>query len=161
MISFPADFFGVKKVRLWIFLGKILRPILILAIFSFLNLKEKCDTILKKLSEGEFMIFFKSVVTFLVLSILVFIVCKFLIKNNDNVNNNDDVNNNEFLKKAINVLVVVFLGTLGIHKFIERKYGIGILYLCTLGIFGIGWLVDVVKSVRSLMDLEKNNVKSE
>lgn len=101
------------------------------------------------------MIFFESVVTFLVLSILVFIVCKFLIKNNDNVNNN------EFLKKAINVLVVVFLGTLGIHKFIERKYGIGILYLCTLGIFGIGWLVDVVKSVRSLMDLEKNNVKSE
>ena len=140
---------------MWIFLGKILRPILILAIFSFLNLKEKCDTILKKLSEGEFMIFFKSVVSFLVLSILVFIVCKFLIKNNDNVNNN------EFLKKAINVLVVVFLGTLGIHKFIERKYGIGILYLCTLGIFGIGWLVDVVKSVRSLMDLEKNNVKSE
>lgn len=140
---------------MWIFLGKILRPILILAIFSFLNLKEKCDTILKKLSEGEFMIFFESVVTFLVLSILVFIVCKFLIKNNDNVNNN------EFLKKAINVLVVVFLGTLGIHKFIERKYGIGILYLCTLGIFGIGWLVDVVKSVRSLMDLEKNNVKSE
>lgn len=140
---------------MWIFLGKILRPILILAIFSFLNLKEKCDTIFKKLSEGEFMIFFESVLTFLVLSILVFIVCKFLIKNNDNVNNN------EFLKKAINVLVVVFLGTLGIHKFIERKYGIGILYLCTLGIFGIGWLVDVVKSVRSLMDLEKNNVKSE
>ena len=140
---------------MWIFLGKILRPILILAIFSFLNLKEKCDTIFKKLSEGEFMIFFESVLTFLVLSILVFIVCKFLIKNNDNVNNN------EFLKKAINVLVVVFLGTLGIHKFVERKYGIGILYLCTLGIFGIGWLVDVVKSVRSLMDLEKNNVKSE
>ena len=145
----------MKKVRFWIFLGKILRPILILAIFSFLNLKEKCDTIFKKLSEGEFMIFFESVLTFLVLSILVFIVCKFLIKNNDNVNNN------EFLKKAINVLVVVFLGTLGIHKFIERKYGIGILYLCTLGIFGIGWLVDVVKSVRSLMDLEKNNGKSE
>ena len=38
-----------------------------------------------------------------------------------------------------------FMGVLGVHKFIERKIGKGILYLCTWGLFGIGWLIDIVK----------------
>ena len=37
------------------------------------------------------------------------------------------------------------MGVLGVHKFIERKIGKGILYLCTWGLFGIGWLIDIVK----------------
>lgn len=35
-----------------------------------------------------------------------------------------------------------FLGYFGIHKFYEEKIGMGILYLFTMGLFGIGWLVD-------------------
>ena len=34
------------------------------------------------------------------------------------------------------------LGFLGLHHFYLRRYGWGILYLCTVGIFGIGWLSD-------------------
>ena len=30
------------------------------------------------------------------------------------------------------------------HKFYEGKIGMGILYLCTAGLFGIGWIVDLI-----------------
>lgn len=35
------------------------------------------------------------------------------------------------------------LFTLCGHKFYEGKFGMGILYLCTLGLFGIGWIIDL------------------
>lgn len=35
-----------------------------------------------------------------------------------------------------------FLGMFGCHKFYEGKKGMGILYLCTFGLFGYGWLFD-------------------
>lgn len=35
-----------------------------------------------------------------------------------------------------------FLGEFGIHRFYVGKIGTGILYLCTFGLCGIGWLVD-------------------
>lgn len=30
------------------------------------------------------------------------------------------------------------------HKFYEGKIGMGILYICTLGLFGIGWFIDLI-----------------
>lgn len=30
------------------------------------------------------------------------------------------------------------------HKFYEGKTGLGILYLCTVGLFGIGWIIDII-----------------
>ncbi len=41
-------------------------------------------------------------------------------------------------------LLCLFLGVLGIHKFYEEKVGMGILYLFTGGLFGIGWLIDLI-----------------
>lgn len=38
----------------------------------------------------------------------------------------------------------LFLGPLGAHKFYEGKVGMGILYLCTAGLFGIGWVIDTI-----------------
>ena len=38
----------------------------------------------------------------------------------------------------IDFFICLFLGIFGVHKFRERKIGIGILYLCTMGLFGIG-----------------------
>ena len=38
----------------------------------------------------------------------------------------------------------LFLGYLGAHKFYEGKVGMGILYLFTLGLCGIGWIVDCI-----------------
>ncbi|MCM1179942.1 MAG: TM2 domain-containing protein [Clostridium sp.] len=39
----------------------------------------------------------------------------------------------------------LFLGWLGVHKFREKKMGMGILYLCTFGLFFIGWFVDIIR----------------
>lgn len=41
-------------------------------------------------------------------------------------------------------LLIFFLGIFGVHKFIEKKYIMGVIYLCTLGIFGIGVILDLI-----------------
>lgn len=40
--------------------------------------------------------------------------------------------------------ICLFTGFLGIHKFREHKIKTGILYLCTLGLFFIGWIYDSI-----------------
>lgn len=42
------------------------------------------------------------------------------------------------------MLLCIFLGWLGIHRFYEGKTITGILYVFTLGLCGIGWIVDIV-----------------
>lgn len=42
------------------------------------------------------------------------------------------------------LVLAIFLGGLGIHKFYLGRVGMGILYLCTGGLFGIGWLIDII-----------------
>ncbi|HQB32458.1 MAG TPA: TM2 domain-containing protein [Erysipelotrichaceae bacterium] len=46
--------------------------------------------------------------------------------------------------KWVSFLLCLFLGYLGAHKFYEGKTGMGIVYLFTAGLFGIGWLFDLV-----------------
>lgn len=46
--------------------------------------------------------------------------------------------------KWVALCLCFFLGYLGVHKFYEGKIGMGILYVFTLGLFGIGWFVDCV-----------------
>ena len=41
-------------------------------------------------------------------------------------------------------LLCLFLGVFGAHKFYVGKIGLGILYLFTAGLFGIGWFIDTI-----------------
>lgn len=50
--------------------------------------------------------------------------------------------------KKVALLLCIFLGYLGIHKFYDGKIGMGILYLITGGIFLIGWIVDIITLAR-------------
>ena len=46
--------------------------------------------------------------------------------------------------KWIAFFLCFFLGELGIHRFYVGKIGTGILWLLTLGLLGVGWLVDLI-----------------
>ena len=36
----------------------------------------------------------------------------------------------------------LFLGLFGAHRFYVGRTGSGIVWLCTFGLFGIGWIID-------------------
>ncbi len=68
---------------------------------------------------------------------------------NSNVNHNTNINNNgrgygRPKNKWTAFLLCLFLGYFGAHKFYEGKIGMGILYLFTAGLCGIGWFIDLV-----------------
>ncbi|MBQ4641136.1 MAG: TM2 domain-containing protein [Oscillospiraceae bacterium] len=70
----------------------------------------------------------------------------------NNANTNSNVNTNQIggmymgrpRNKWVAFLLCFFLGYLGAHKFYEGKAGMGILYLFTVGLFGIGWFIDCI-----------------
>ena len=47
--------------------------------------------------------------------------------------------------KWVSFFLCLFLGFLGAHKFYEGKIWMGILYIFTMALFGIGWIVDMIK----------------
>ena len=51
------------------------------------------------------------------------------------------------MSKAGAILITWFLGGLGVHRFMTGKIGTGILWLLTFGLFGIGWLVDLIRVI--------------
>lgn len=55
----------------------------------------------------------------------------------------------------VEFIIIFFFGTLGVHKFMKKEVGMGILYLFTGGLFGIGWLIDVIKSLSNLINYKK------
>lgn len=59
------------------------------------------------------------------------------------INNNNTVVRKE-CDKWIAFLLCFFFGWLGVHKFYEGKAGLGVLYMFTIGLFGIGIFVDII-----------------
>lgn len=46
--------------------------------------------------------------------------------------------------KWVALILCICLGFFGAHKFYENKIGMGVLYLFTGGLFGIGWFIDII-----------------
>ncbi|EEG30108.1 TM2 domain protein [[Clostridium] methylpentosum DSM 5476] len=67
------------------------------------------------------------------------------LNTNPNVNPQPHPYSNIPLKsKLVALILCVLLGGLGIHRFYLGKAGTGILWLLTGGLFGIGWIVDII-----------------
>ena len=70
-----------------------------------------------------------------------------IVINNTNTNVNQNMNGVYMGKpknKWVAFLLCFFLGFIGVHKFYEGRIGLGILYIFTCGLFGIGVLVDLI-----------------
>ncbi|WP_025842340.1 TM2 domain-containing protein [Porphyromonas gingivicanis] len=50
-------------------------------------------------------------------------------------------------EKSTATLFAIFLGSLGIHRFYLNDVGMGVLYLLTAGLCGIGTIIDIVRLV--------------
>lgn len=59
-------------------------------------------------------------------------------------NNVDNLLERKKVNKWISFILCLYLGYFGAHKFYEGNSKLGIVYLCTLGLFGIGWIIDIV-----------------
>lgn len=71
---------------------------------------------------------------------------KFFVLQSEKIQNEKIKTNAEYESVSpVELILCFFLGSLGAHKFYRKQYGMGVLYLCTLGLFGIGVLVDLIK----------------
>ena len=69
-----------------------------------------------------------------------------VVINNTNMNTNVNSANGKPKDKMLSIILccIGFFGFAGLHKFYEGKAGMGILYLFTFGLFGIGWFIDCI-----------------
>lgn len=62
------------------------------------------------------------------------------------MNNNKD-------KALIKLIIIILVGYLGIHKFMEKKTTLGLIYLFTFGLCGIGWIIDIIIAVKDFNEI--------
>lgn len=51
---------------------------------------------------------------------------------------------------TIELIVTIVLGQMGVHRFMKGKIITGLIYLFTGGLFGLGWLGDIIKCATRL-----------
>mgnify|MGYP003317131071 CR=1 FL=1 len=51
----------------------------------------------------------------------------------------------------LELILCISLGWIGIHKFYKKRVGLGILYVFTFGLFGVGWIIDSVVLIANLI----------
>ena len=67
------------------------------------------------------------------------------------------MNNNN--NNIVGLLFAIFLGWCGGYRFYKKQFLLGIIYLFTFGLFGIGWIVDIILSaVDCISDNSVSNV---
>jgi TM2 domain-containing membrane protein YozV len=61
-----------------------------------------------------------------------------------NYNNDQAEKSSEGKSQLVALLLCIFLGGLGIHRFYLGHYVMGVVYLFTAGLCGLGWIIDTI-----------------
>lgn len=117
----------------------------------------------------DFSVFPVLTVIFFLPAFLIEYNCNPILKRNQNKANNVDIkNSNATSRKSwiATLLLCLFTGHLGGHRFYVGKIGTGVVWLCTMGFFGIGTIVDLIAIAIGRFtdkdgDLIKNNSNSD
>ena len=56
------------------------------------------------------------------------------------------------------LLIAIFLGWLGGYRFYKKQTGLGVVYLLTGGLFGIGWLVDIIIAAKNMKSSSSHSI---
>lgn len=59
------------------------------------------------------------------------------------------------------LILTILLGWMGAHRFYLKQYGSGILYLFTMGIAGIGWIIDICLAISFFVKCKKESTEDE
>ncbi len=70
----------------------------------------------------------------------------------------ENYKNIKTIKTGSKFLIISLLGWFGVHKFIEKNYLWGIIYLLTFGLFGIGVIVDLINDYAMYEDEKQLNI---
>lgn len=62
-------------------------------------------------------------------------------------NINININARSHKSRLVTLLLCIFFGVFGFHRFYVGKVGTGFIYLFTGGVFGIGWVLDLISIV--------------
>lgn len=65
--------------------------------------------------------------------------------------------NYKIKNKEIDLILCILGGWFGLHYFCNKKISLGILYFCTFGLFGIGWIIDIIKIINYKEKTSENN----
>ncbi len=55
-----------------------------------------------------------------------------------------------------NFIITIIFGYLGTYRFSKKQYGLGLLYIFTYGLFGIGWIYDIFLSYKDYKNTISN-----
>ena len=90
--------------------------------------------------------------------------CNPILKRNQNKANNVDIrNSNATSQKSwiATLLLCLFTGHLGGHRFYVGKIGTGVVWLCTMGCFGVGTIADLITiAIGHFPDKDGNLIKN-